>query len=71
MFLKRIVYYLYLKLKACDVVLTFTKTTDNKTIEWVKSQLVNESDGLSLLVSVQYHSSTDSYCFYLTAPFHV
>ncbi|CAH1714513.1 unnamed protein product [Aphis gossypii] len=57
--------------KACDVVLTFTKTTDYKTIEWVKSLIVDESNGFSLSVNVQYHSSTDSYCFYLTASFHV
>lgn len=53
------------------MVLTFTKTTDYKTIEWVKSQIVDESNGLGLLVNVLYHSSTDSYVFYLTASFHV
>jgi hypothetical protein len=58
-------------MKACDVVLTFTKTTDYKIIEWVKSQIVDDSNGLGLSVNVQYHSSTDSYCFYLTAPFYV
>lgn len=50
------------------MVLTFTKTTDYKTIEWVKSQI---ADGLSLIVNVQFHSSSDSFCFYLAAPFHV
>lgn len=53
------------------MVLTFTKNSDYRTIEWVKSQIINESDSLSLLVNVQYHSSTDSYCFYITALFQV
>jgi len=53
------------------VVLTFTKTTDYKTIEWVKSLIVDESNGFNLSVNVQYHSSTESYCFYLTASFYV
>ncbi|KAE8743203.1 hypothetical protein FOCC_FOCC011183 [Frankliniella occidentalis] len=53
----------------CDVVLMFPSGTADSTLMWLLSRLRAGTPGL--VAHVRHHSSSDSYGFYLTAPFNV
>ncbi|XP_054289963.1 anoctamin-8-like isoform X2 [Macrosteles quadrilineatus] len=53
----------------CDVVLMFPSGAQDFTLMWLLSRLRAGTPGL--VVHVRHHSSSDSYGFYLTAPFNV
>ncbi|GLG96980.1 Anoctamin [Gryllus bimaculatus] len=53
----------------CDVVLMFPPGAQDFTLMWLLSRLRAGTPGL--VVHVRHHASSDSYGFYLTAPFSV
>ncbi|XP_011503511.1 PREDICTED: anoctamin-8-like [Ceratosolen solmsi marchali] len=53
----------------CDVVMTFPSGSNEETLMWLLGRLRAGSPGL--VVHVRHHASSDSYGFYLTAPFSV
>lgn len=53
----------------CDVVLMFPPGTSDSTLMWLLSRLRAGTPGL--VAHVRHHSSSDSYGFYLTAPYNV
>ncbi|XP_063222140.1 anoctamin-8 [Bacillus rossius redtenbacheri] len=53
----------------CDVVLMFPPGAQDITLMWLLSRLRAGTPGL--VVHVRHHASSDSYGFYLTAPFNV
>lgn len=56
-------------LQECDVVLMFPSGAQDFTLMWLLSRLRAGTPGL--VVHVRHHASSDSYGFYLTAPFNV
>lgn len=56
-------------LQECDVVLMFPSGAQDFTLMWLLSRLRAGTPGL--VVHVRHHASSDSYGFYLTAPFTV
>lgn len=56
-------------LQECDVVLMFPSGTTDSTLMWLLSRFRAGTPGL--VAHVRHHSSSDSYGFYLTAPFNV
>ncbi|KAK6643522.1 hypothetical protein RUM43_005032 [Polyplax serrata] len=55
--------------RECDVVLMFPSSTSNTILMWLLTRLKNGAPGLA--VHLRHHSSSDSYGFYLTAPYKV
>ncbi|XP_016840084.1 anoctamin-8 isoform X4 [Nasonia vitripennis] len=53
----------------CDVVMMFPSGSNDETLMWLLGRLRAGSPGL--VVHVRHHASSDSYGFYLTAPFAV
>ncbi|XP_006615384.1 anoctamin-8 isoform X6 [Apis dorsata] len=53
----------------CDVVVMFPSGTSDETLMWLLGRLRAGTPGL--VVHVRHHASSDSYGFYLTAPFSV
>ncbi|XP_015598083.1 anoctamin-8 isoform X2 [Cephus cinctus] len=53
----------------CDVVMMFPSGTGDETLMWLLGRLRAGTPGL--VVHVRHHASSDSYGFYLTAPFPV
>lgn len=53
----------------CDVVLMFPSGAQDFTLMWLLNRLRAGTPGL--VVHVRHHASSDSYGFYLTAPFNV
>ncbi|XP_051172555.1 anoctamin-8 isoform X3 [Leptopilina boulardi] len=53
----------------CDVVIMFPSGASDETLTWLLGRLRSGSSGL--VVHVRHHASSDSYGFYLTAPFPV
>ncbi|KOC63162.1 Anoctamin-8 [Habropoda laboriosa] len=53
----------------CDVVMMFPSGTSDETLMWLLGRLRAGTPGL--VVHVRHHASSDSYGFYLTAPFSV
>ncbi|KAK2578147.1 hypothetical protein KPH14_001345 [Odynerus spinipes] len=53
----------------CDVVMMFPNGASDETLMWLLGRLRAGTPGL--VVHVRHHASTDSYGFYLTAPFSV
>lgn len=53
----------------CDVVLMFPPGAQDFTLMWLLSRLRAGTPGL--VVHVRHHTSSDSYGFYLTAPYNV
>ncbi|XP_014238165.1 anoctamin-8 isoform X3 [Trichogramma pretiosum] len=51
----------------CDVVMMFPSGSNEETLMWLLGRLRAGSPGL--VVHVRHHASSDSYGFYLTAPF--
>ncbi|XP_076385497.1 anoctamin 8 white walker isoform X4 [Megachile rotundata] len=53
----------------CDVVMMFPSGASDETLMWLLGRLRAGTPGL--VVHVRHHASSDSYSFYLTAPFSV
>lgn len=53
----------------CDVVMMFPSGASDETLMWLLGRLRAGTPGL--IVHVRHHASSDSYGFYLTAPFSV
>lgn len=53
----------------CDVVVMFPNSTQDTNLMWLLERLRAGTPGL--VVHVRHHASSDSYGFYLTAPFSV